>query len=889
LNNSNSPKNKAEEDHWIDIYDFLGTEDPNWSPRKVKELLRALIDSKVIYQWDEAVLYSFLLRKGVLNLSGNRHDDFLKNLAKASKTKAGLEAIEGYANSDSQIPPDISRYAPDEIETDIETEIKTATSEELATLIQDNEILDSDVITSVEQILSTTQILDSISVDDEAIQFYLTYSVNRLWKEAFLDEKKTITDLEKTRKTGDKYRDLVVGTFLKDYNGAKNLKIPKNYIFRDTKTDELVEPFLMQKYVAYKIMQLPYFGNFSGTGAGKTLSAILASRVIDSKVTLIISPNDVVSHWKKNAEQIFSDSITVTGKDVFSSIRDDSKFQYWILNYDKLNQDSSRDDIEFLGKQKIDFIILDEIHFSKVTDDETKSKRREVLEFLLTLARKKNPDVKILGLSATPVVNNLREGRSLLELMSGKIYDDVSTKPTVPNAVTLYEKITTNSIRQKPDYKISVVDNVIEVDAERPTGTSLAELNSRPLAIEQYLTDARIPEIVNRINGQTIIYTEYVGTDIPKKPTILEKIANSVNEKGYTYGFYTGDDRTGLDRFIEKKIQVLIASRPISTGVDGLQSVCTNLIFNTLPWTHALYQQIIGRIVRTGQGKNRVDIHHIKASIGGYAYDEMKLNRLKFKRTLADCAVDGLLPEKNLVSAQQASREAIKWLARLERGEISCVTRRELNRILPPIEIKKRLVKYGDFSKLNQRINTENSSTTHQRMLTNPEEWHEYHRKYREERQKWTVIPFNEWIKKIKKLSDRFIIGDFGCGEAKIAEAIGSRVISLDHVAIDSRVISCDMSNVSEYIKNGGLDVAIFSLSLMGKDWENYIKEASRCLNENGLLYISETTNSLSKRLENLKEVIKQNSFEIYRDEEMGLFTFIEAIKRFSIPKTPAS
>jgi len=730
----------------------------------------------------------------------------------------------------------------------------------------------------VEQILATTEILDSISVDEEAIEFYTTYSINQLWKDAFLDEKKTIRDIEKIGKTGNKYKDLVAGTFLKDYKKAKNLKIPKNYIFSDG--SKIVEPFLMQKYVAYKVKQLPYFGNFSGTGAGKTLSAILASRVIDSKVTLIISPNDVVSHWEKNAKQIFSDSEVITHKDVFSAKRDESKFQYWVLNYDKFNQPKSRDNIEILGKQKIDFVVLDEIHFSKVTQDESKSKRRHVLEFLLTLARKKNTNLKILGLSATPVVNNIREGKSLLELMSGKIYDDVSTKPTVPNAVTLYEKITTNSIRQKPNYKINVVKNETDVEAERPTGASLAELNSRPLAIEQYLTDARIHEIIKRIDGPTIIYTEYVGTAIPGKPTILEKIGNEVKEKGFTYGFYSGDDHTGLDRFLEKKIQVLIASRPISTGVDGLQSVCRNLIFNTLPWTHALYQQIVGRIVRTGQLENStVNIHHIKASIGGYAYDEMKLNRLKFKRTLADCAVDGLLPEKNLVSAAQASREAIRWLARLERGEISCVTRRDLNRILLPVEIKKRLTKYGDFTKQNQKINTEKSPTTHKRMLKNPEEWHEYHRNYREERKNWRVIPFDEWIKRIKKLSDRFVIGDFGCGEAKLAESIGSRVINFDHVSIDSSVISCDMSDVSEYVKKGGLDVALFSLSLMGKNWQDYLQEASRCLNENGLLFISETTNSLSKRLESLRDEIKKLGFEIYKDDEIGLFTFIEARK----------
>ena len=870
-----------ESDSWVDIYDFLGTEAPIGSPKAVKELLRALIANKAIYQWDEAVLYSFLLRKGVLNLHGNRHFDFLNNLAKTCKTKAGLEAIEDYATSDSEIPPNTSHYNSDEEQLDEDaqiddTEIETATSEELASLVENDNVLDSDVMSPIEQILSTTEMLDSISIDEEAIQFYVTYAINQLWKDAFLDPEKTIATLENETKTDNKYRNLVVQTFLKDYRGTVNLKIPKNYRFNDN--SKIIDPFLMQKFVAYTIKQLPHFGNFSGTGAGKTLSAILASRVIDSKVTLIICPNDVVFHWKKNADEIFSDSVITTGKDVFSAKSDESRHQYWVLNYDKLNQDSSRDNVELLGKQKIDFVVLDEIHFSKVTGtDESKSKRRLVLEFLLTLARKKNPELKVLGLSATPVVNNLQEGRSLLELMSGKMYDDISTRPTVPNAVTLYEKFTINSIRYKPNYDISVIKNEVDVDSERPTGTSLKELNSRPLAIEQYLTDARIPEIIKRIDGPTIIYSEYVGSSIKNKPTIIETIENALKEKGYSYGFYTGDDHTGLQRFLDKEFQVLVASRPISTGIDGLQSVCTNLIFNTLPWTHALYQQILGRIVRTGQGKKTVNIHHIKASIGGYAYDEMKLNRLKFKRTLADCAVDGLLPEKNLISAAQASKEAIRWLERLERGEISCITRRDLNRILLPVEIKQRQTQYGDFTKQKQKINSEDSSATNQRMMKNPEEWHEYHRNYREERKSWKVIPFNEWIKRIKKLPERYIVGDFGCGEAKIAEALGSRIINFDHVAMDSSIVSCDMSDVSQYVKDDELDVALFSLSLIGKNWQNYLKEASRCLNDDGLLFISETTQS--SKLENIRDEIKNLGFEIYKDNEVEEFTFIEARK----------
>ncbi|MFZ0514334.1 MAG: hypothetical protein WAM14_22210 [Candidatus Nitrosopolaris sp.] len=47
----------------------------------------------------------------------------------------------------------------------------------------------------------------------------------------------------------------------------EKLEIPNGYSFS--------KPRLMQRYVAFKTKTDPCFGNFSGTGAGKTLSAIL--------------------------------------------------------------------------------------------------------------------------------------------------------------------------------------------------------------------------------------------------------------------------------------------------------------------------------------------------------------------------------------------------------------------------------------------------------------------------------------------------------------------------------------------------------------------------------------------------------------------------------------
>ena len=54
------------------------------------------------------------------------------------------------------------------------------------------------------------------------------------------------------------------------------------------------------------------------------------------------------------------------------------------------------------------------------------------------------------------------------------------------------------------------------LNADKTQNLSIKELKSNPLTIERFLLDAKIPEIIRHIEGQTIIYTEYV-TDIIEK------------------------------------------------------------------------------------------------------------------------------------------------------------------------------------------------------------------------------------------------------------------------------------------------------------------------------------------------------------------------------------
>lgn len=148
--------------------DWLGYEEDRWSLSKIKELLRSLIQSGIIYQWKEARLYGLLLTKGLLNLNDNNtHKQFFRNLIDAVKTEEGLNAIKDYAYSDSEEVPDLSDIKS--LEND---SIQTASSDEISSLVKaDEDPLQYEPVPTVKQILSNSSILESINVDEEAISF----------------------------------------------------------------------------------------------------------------------------------------------------------------------------------------------------------------------------------------------------------------------------------------------------------------------------------------------------------------------------------------------------------------------------------------------------------------------------------------------------------------------------------------------------------------------------------------------------------------------------------------------------------------------------------------------------------------------------------------------
>ena len=72
------------------------------------------------------------------------------------------------------------------------------------------------------------------------------------------------------------------------------------------------------------------------------------------------------------------------------------------------------------------------------------------------------------------------------------------------------------------------------------------------------------------------------------------------------------------------------------------------------------------------------------------------------------------------------------------------------------------------------------------------------------------------------------VFADFGCGEARLSASVPHKVHSFDLVAANENVTACDMAQVP--LDNRSVNVAIFCLSLMGTNVNDFLIEANRVL-----------------------------------------------------------
>lgn len=266
-----------------------------------------------------------------------------------------------------------------------------------------------------------------------------------------------------------------------------------------------------------------------------------------------------------------------------------------------------------------------------------------------------------------------------------------------------------------------------------------------------------------------------------------------------------------------------------------------------------------------------------------WSWDRNRLDLIDRKLTLADCVLDGTIPRMVQISPRELvkqSHDALRrWIARITNDEILALERPLLRIPLPPDLREKIAVRHGDFTEINRRWSTSRSERIHARLGHDPSEWYLYHTLYREAREKWQMHPV-EQLATYLRTRPEWRIGDFGCGECLLQQALPQNtVIGLDHVAYDEQVLVCDMAHTP--LEDACLDAVVFSLSLMGTNWEEYLHEAYRTLKPYGFLYIAEPAKKWQDTLERLKRAVEAAHFFIIGTIEQRYdFVYLVACKQ---------
>ncbi len=516
----------------------------------------------------------------------------------------------------------------------------------------------------------------------ELFDEHVIYTVHGMWLEVFAEDalmrvkkrsgpNKEILAIMKERSSRTKFHQAIIKKWKAEYKAVKNPTYDKHFKVKKHFT-------LHQKYIGHKINTENGWLDMSQTGVGKTDACLNGVAQADLKNVVIFCPHNIVYQWAEFIDQAYPDADIITRKEVLDP---DVKFikghkSFYICSYALMSLPVGRTIISKLLKQPVDFIVFDEVQNVKIRDKRDPSIRRVTTEQFVKDCRTQRK-VKVAFMSATPVVNNLQEGKSLIEMLAGKRFPHLKTESKFQNAAAMHTEILKRSTRFLTNYDFNLVEKHITVDERLNIPKCKLIMNGKPmlswLDLEKISIEKKIDAIINDIKehrklpkgklggcGKTIIYTEYVSGIIE---FLGEKLKEEFGEDDVC--FFTGTDKAGIEEDVFfNEANILIASTPVAEGLDKLQLYCNHLIFAGYPWTYAKQQQIIGRLMRTGQTKRNVHVTYTYSVLNGLEFDrEVKINRITFKKTFGDCVVDGELPEIAQLPKGKARTYLLKKMA----------------------------------------------------------------------------------------------------------------------------------------------------------------------------------------------------------------------------------
>ncbi|CDH53960.1 methyltransferase domain containing protein [Lichtheimia corymbifera JMRC:FSU:9682] len=183
------------------------------------------------------------------------------------------------------------------------------------------------------------------------------------------------------------------------------------------------------------------------------------------------------------------------------------------------------------------------------------------------------------------------------------------------------------------------------------------------------------------------------------------------------------------------------------------------------------------------------------------------------------------------------------------------------------------------FRWLNEQLYTTKGDESFKLFQEKPELFDEYHEGFRHQVESWPENPVDIIISQLQELPEGTVIADLGCGDAKIAHTLTrQKVMSFDMIAKNDKVIACDIAKLP--LPADFVDVAVFSLALMGTNYLEFLKEAKRVLKPGGELKIAEVVSRFSD-VDGFIDLLEHLGFDfVDKDASNKMFIMLYFTKR---------
>lgn len=461
----------------------------------------------------------------------------------------------------------------------------------------------------------------------------------------------------------DPSKEIVLKSFLEDneFTEGKQIKeeiVLPNYYEKFTINevkDAIKEIPLKMTPRDYQIEGLHYMINHKNTingfavGLGKTGCSILFAELLNLFPCLIICPSTVKPGWKKEWNK-WIDERSVSIIDA-SNKENDWTSDVIIINYDILQErrksktDARSKNFRYEELKNIDFklLIIDEVHLCKNyqsirSKNVAKLARKidEVISLTGTLAVNRPQEImsilmmtghffkmfkkdgiemfkwRYCNAKQTPFGMDLKGSNNIEELhtiLKHYCYMRKEKRDVLRELPPIIEQMISCKLSNEKEYykaENNLIEYLEEIDFEKAENAKRAEHLVKLNVLRQLCIKGKLKDI-------SFFIKEWLESNEDEKLLVFGVFKEPLKELSKQLGSLclTGEDNYKekqriIEDFKTKENERLLCAnlQTIGTGVDGLQDVCSNIIYIELPVNPKDLEQSTGRIDRQGQKMN---------------------------------------------------------------------------------------------------------------------------------------------------------------------------------------------------------------------------------------------------------------------------------------------